>query len=178
MRKFSPRLILEDDSIVLLARTRPAYFNSPADITVFLKETQEWEADRALDVYTIITQYDLETKPQARGRKKVQAQSIDNISEMSDPGAESEEVDPVHQYNGSMAGMDDISIKALIESGHIFRPTTPRSTISSQVSSAAPSPPASPSHPPHHYQPELDPECTPKRRKTNRGVLFDATNFD
>ncbi|KAJ7280832.1 P-loop containing nucleoside triphosphate hydrolase protein [Mycena rebaudengoi] len=59
-RDFPIEYILEDTSIALLARESPGSLQVPSDVTSFLGETQEWHNSYALEILTVLLQYDMD----------------------------------------------------------------------------------------------------------------------
>ncbi|KAF7371716.1 Werner syndrome ATP-dependent helicase [Mycena venus] len=79
-KNFPSSYILDDNSIAQLAREVSGTFRIPKDITDFLGETPEWHARHAIELVTILRQYDLTAPPAHR----IRDESSSSDSETSD----------------------------------------------------------------------------------------------
>ncbi|KAJ7767332.1 P-loop containing nucleoside triphosphate hydrolase protein [Mycena metata] len=86
-KNFPISYILDDPSIVLLARERPVSLRIPSDVTNFLGETQEWHSQYALDIVSVLRRFEL-------GRPTIitQISSSDNNSDDNSQDSDSDSI--------------------------------------------------------------------------------------
>ncbi|KAJ7698139.1 P-loop containing nucleoside triphosphate hydrolase protein [Mycena rosella] len=77
-KNFPISYILDDNSIVLLARELPTSFRIPSEITSFLQETAEWHSQYALQIISVICQHDLDAGAMSSSDSETSSESGEN----------------------------------------------------------------------------------------------------
>ncbi|KAJ7457329.1 hypothetical protein FB451DRAFT_1372506 [Mycena latifolia] len=84
-KNFPPAYILDETSITLLARERPAAFKIPSEITDFLGETADWHSQYALDILTIIRLHDIQPLSSSSSSDSEESEHSSNSGSDSNP---------------------------------------------------------------------------------------------
>ncbi|KAJ7437277.1 P-loop containing nucleoside triphosphate hydrolase protein [Mycena latifolia] len=84
-KNFPPPYILDETSITLLARERPAAFKTPSEITDFLGETADWHSQYALDILTIIRLHDIQPLSSSSSSDSEESEHSSNSESDSNP---------------------------------------------------------------------------------------------
>ncbi|KAJ7167408.1 P-loop containing nucleoside triphosphate hydrolase protein [Mycena crocata] len=131
-RNFSPTFIFPDESLPLLARELPSRLRIPRDVTTFLEETDEWHSQYALNILSVIIQYDSALVNAISGSDSDESSSSDEStsSDSDTPSTDSE------------SDVDQIRSPTQADAAAVITPSPPSSSSSSRTTT--PEPPAPP----------------------------------